>query len=637
MAVRAYGQLFVQPLTPAEPPVVVGSVWSDTTTGLLKVCTSVSPYTFVTVHGGAVAWSDITDFTGSSLAQLQTRSASDLTSGTLAVARGGTNSGTALSGNSIMQSNGTAIVQGGLLTNAGGTLLTFPGISTPSTPAAGFGSLFGSTSNGHTFLDYIDQDGSVTRINRDNVLLVRNTSGGSLNKGTAVNINSSTGSVPTVRKADATDITKHAEGLMFETVANNGFGLMIFTGLLSGIDTSAFVEGDILYISATTPGALTATAPSFPTAAFKEAIAVVTNSHASAGSVEVFIGRITQRVDVSTDVTGDLPFANLAQGSALSVLGVTGNATADVASIAAGSDHQVLRRSGTALTFGSVNLAQSAAVTGTLPAGNGGTGFASFAVGDLLYADTTSTWAKLAAVASGSVLTSAGTNTAPAWSASPTLTTSLTTPKILGGTGTTSVLALQGTSGNAASGAAITFLGGNNGATEYGHWNMDNGRLMIGTTASGTGTGTQPLTAIHLGGGTPQMTADYFSGDIVPFAFRGRKARGSQSSPTKTLSGDNLVQFIGAGWEENTPGWTANAIGVMGIQANQDFTSSNQGTRFIVNLTPNNSTSPNRQLTISTAAFTVGSCITPASTGTRYLIIDTNGNITSSASAPSGT
>jgi hypothetical protein len=72
--------------------------------------------------------------------------------------------------------------------------------------------------------------------------------------------------------------------------------------------------------------------------------------------------------------TSRLPLANLAQGSALSVLGVAGNATADNASIAAASDNQVLRRSGTALGFGSVNLASSSAVTGTLPVGNGGTG-----------------------------------------------------------------------------------------------------------------------------------------------------------------------------------------------------------------------------------------------------------------------
>jgi hypothetical protein len=80
------------------------------------------------------------------------------------------------------------------------------------------------------------------------------------------------------------------------------------------------------------------------------------------------------QVDLTNGVSGDLPLSNLAQGSALSVLGVTGNATADNASIAAGSDNQVLRRSGTSVAFGAVNLASSSAVTGTLPVVTGGTG-----------------------------------------------------------------------------------------------------------------------------------------------------------------------------------------------------------------------------------------------------------------------
>lgn len=51
----------------------------------------------------------------------------------------------------------------------------------------------------------------------------------------------------------------------------------------------------------------------------------------------------------------------------------------------------------------------------TIAAGYGGTGFASYAVGDLLYADTTTSLAKLADVASGNALLSGGVGTAPAW------------------------------------------------------------------------------------------------------------------------------------------------------------------------------------------------------------------------------
>lgn len=62
------------------------------------------------------------------------------------------------------------------------------------------------------------------------------------------------------------------------------------------------------------------------------------------------------QVNLANGVTGDLPFANLTQIAGLSVLGVTGNSTADVAAITAGSDGDILRRSGTTLAFGTVTL-----------------------------------------------------------------------------------------------------------------------------------------------------------------------------------------------------------------------------------------------------------------------------------------
>jgi len=60
-------------------------------------------------------------------------------------------------------------------------------------------------------------------------------------------------------------------------------------------------------------------------------------------------------------------------------------------------------------TTGAVTLA------GTLKAVNGGTGFASYAVGDLLYANTTTTLAKLPDVATGNDLISGGVGVAPSW------------------------------------------------------------------------------------------------------------------------------------------------------------------------------------------------------------------------------
>jgi hypothetical protein len=54
-------------------------------------------------------------------------------------------------------------------------------------------------------------------------------------------------------------------------------------------------------------------------------------------------------------------------------------------------------------------------LAGTLIAANGGTGFGSYAVGDLLYANTTTTLAKLPDVAIGNALISGGVGVAPAW------------------------------------------------------------------------------------------------------------------------------------------------------------------------------------------------------------------------------
>src|SRR6266436_5661860 len=69
-------------------------------------------------------------------------------------------------------------------------------------------------------------------------------------------------------------------------------------------------------------------------------------------------------------------------------------------------------------------------LTTPLPATSGGTGFASYAVGDLLYASTTTAIAKLADVAAGAYLRSGGVATAPVWSTA-TLPNSATTGDLL--------------------------------------------------------------------------------------------------------------------------------------------------------------------------------------------------------------
>ena len=97
--------------------------------------------------------------------------------------------------------------------------------------------------------------------------------------------------------------------------------------------------------------------------------------------------------------------------------------------------------------------------TGTLAATRGGTGLGSYAVGDLLYADTTTSLAKLADVATGNALISGGVGVAPSWGKIG-LTTHISgvLPVANGGTNASSasITAFNNITGYSASGATGT-------------------------------------------------------------------------------------------------------------------------------------------------------------------------------------
>lgn len=109
----------------------------------------------------------------------------------------------------------------------------------------------------------------------------------------------------------------------------------------------------------------------------------------------------------------------LRQSAALSVIANATNSTANVADLSAASDFQVLRRSGTALAFGSINLASSNAVTGLLANSNGGIGLDSsaWAQGDIAYISAIGVWNHLTKNTTATrYLSNTGTTNNPAWS-----------------------------------------------------------------------------------------------------------------------------------------------------------------------------------------------------------------------------
>lgn len=122
-----------------------------------------------------------------------------------------------------------------------------------------------------------------------------------------------------------------------------------------------------------------------------------------------------------------------------------------------------------------------------ITAAKGGTGQTSYTTGDLLYASGATALSKLAAVATGSVLVSAGTGTAPAWSVSPTLTS------------------LQATNiGNVTPGAAAFTTISTTGAAALG-----------GTATVTTGAGGSGFSIVRTGGSASTFTMLNSGGEII--------------------------------------------------------------------------------------------------------------------------
>lgn len=164
----------------------------------------------------------------------------------------------------------------------------FENVATPSTPAAGTVCLFGqNAASGVTRLQMLTSTGAVLAFFRDAVLTVRNTTGSTIPKGSAVYINGSNGTVPTVALAKADVATTARDiGLTLAAISDNSYGTVQTQGEMRGINTLAFSQGDTLWLSASVAGGLTATEPSSPNLAMR--VGTVITSAAS-GILHLFV------------------------------------------------------------------------------------------------------------------------------------------------------------------------------------------------------------------------------------------------------------------------------------------------------------------------------------------------------------
>lgn len=201
----------------------------------------------------------------------------------------------------------------------------------------------------------------VTAGSTTNVLAqVRNTTGATLTKGTAVYISGATGQISTVSKALATSDATSAQtlGLISADLANNSNGYVTVIGLISNINTSAYSDGEQLYLSPTTAGALTATKPYAPY--HMVYVAVVERAHPTQGKL----------------------FVKVQNGYELDELhNVAAQTPTNGQTIVYNSATELWEQNTVSLTAG---------VNGTLATTNGGTGLTSFTNGGIPYATSTS-------------------------------------------------------------------------------------------------------------------------------------------------------------------------------------------------------------------------------------------------------
>lgn len=94
---------------------------------------------------------------------------------------------------------------------------------------------------------------------------VRNNSGVAIPKGAPVYVTGSSGTVKTVALADASVEATAANtiGVALDAISHNSNGFIVTEGPLAGVDTSALIEGQMIWLSETT-GAITTTRPTQP-------------------------------------------------------------------------------------------------------------------------------------------------------------------------------------------------------------------------------------------------------------------------------------------------------------------------------------------------------------------------------------
>lgn len=333
--------------------------------------------------------------------QLTTLNATNVTSGTLAVAQGGTGAGS-FTTNGVLYGNGASIASTGAGTN-GQCLVANTGLAPSFQTCTGAGGV--SQLNAMT--------GAIT-----------------IQNGTGIAVSNGVGTI-TISNSGVTSLQGNAN-----QVSVSGSTGAITLSLPQDIHTGATVQ----FASATLTGAAALTVGQGSTntgaIALKNGINNFTTLLQSGSPVADLAFTLpstdgTSGQCLKTNASGALSFGDCLTGASggssgvVSLQGATGGAAISGAlsinnATSGGSAITINDASTTAkgiAQFNNTDFSAAAGVIslGTVSVAKGGTGLTSYTTGDLLYASSSTTIAKLAAVASGSCLVSNGVGAAPQW------------------------------------------------------------------------------------------------------------------------------------------------------------------------------------------------------------------------------
>jgi hypothetical protein len=214
---------------------------------------------------GGVAGSGVLDGTGSRVTTLHATASNALNSVTSSFALTATSASYAANGGVTSIIAGTNVTISPVGGKGAVTINSSGGGGSADT-----GSLLVTASNVDATITYTKGDGSVftNTINNvakateaeDLVITVKNTSGVTLAKGTAVHAVGVTGqNVDIIAASNDSAATMPAIGLLSQQIANNATGTCIIAGRDTGLNTTGLVAGDSVYVH--TGGALTSTKP----------------------------------------------------------------------------------------------------------------------------------------------------------------------------------------------------------------------------------------------------------------------------------------------------------------------------------------------------------------------------------------